>query len=94
MFKIIAGFFYNNAVRPVICEGCIYSHVESSYDRIISLRGEAWDHKTILVMYYNIYHTVGIIPKIAEIEATSIHLKHTCLRGIDTSKTHMSWGHR
>ena len=45
MFKMIA-FPYNNAVRPVVCEG---SHLENTlHYRNTSLRRKAWAHKSKL----------------------------------------------
>ena len=47
--KIITFFMYNNAVRLVICEGWNFTQKwKHLHDRIISVRGEFWDHKTRL----------------------------------------------
>ena len=48
MFKMIA-FFYNNAVRPITCEGWrLLTCGKNLHDRIISLKGEVWTNEASL----------------------------------------------
>ena len=42
---------YNKVFRPVTCEGWHFTHnCKQLHDRIISLRGKAWAHKTSLTL--------------------------------------------
>ena len=79
MFKIIA-FFYNNAVRPVICEGWrLLVCGKNLHHRIISLKGEVCTNKTS-----------STPPRFIEVPAPCQEIEQPCICVLDVSILHVS----